>query len=167
MCARDVARGPGGGATTGEEPPARRGQEVEGDAAMPVELRRDLTKNRLYLTLTGLVLDGELGEGVDRLVRLAQGMRPGLTVLTDLSACRPLSQRGVAEVRRGALALMQRGLRATARVVPQPTVASLQFQRVSGEAGYAAFIATTRLDAERLLDEDVRSAAEFSVSRLA
>ncbi|MCI0571035.1 MAG: hypothetical protein L0Y66_09795 [Myxococcaceae bacterium] len=123
---------------------------------MPVLLRTDIQKNRAYLTLAGLVADEELRQGVDQYIAQLGTLRPGFTTVTDLSSCRPLSQTGVAEVRRAAQACVGRGIQATARVVQQTTVAMLQFQRVSREEGYTAFTVPSLMEAERLLDEEVR-----------
>lgn len=126
---------------------------------MPIHLRADPALNRAYLSLTGLVGDAELRDGLERYITLVSGLSPGFTTVTELAGCRPLSQEGVAQVRRAARACVERGIRAAARVVSQTTVAMQQFQRVSHEEGHPAFTVATLEEAERMLDAAVGSAS--------
>jgi hypothetical protein len=125
---------------------------------MPVELRKDPAKNRMYITLSGLVSDEEARVGTDQLVELVRTLRSGFTAVTDLSTCRPLGQLALVEVRRAAHACREHGLLAAARVAPRTSVVHIQLQRVSTEEGYTTFTVTSVAEAERLLDEEVRAA---------
>lgn len=121
---------------------------------MPYELRVDQTKNRMYLTLIGAFTDAEVPEVAARCIEALSSLKPGFTIVTDISRCQPLSQFGVQEVRRVAeIGLKKYGMRTTARVVGASAIAKLQFRRVNREAGFESYFATSVAEADALLDE--------------
>ena len=122
---------------------------------MPFDLRIDRQKNRLYIKIWGLIEDEELRAGAGRTIKSMESLRPGFTIVNDISECRPLSQEGVEEVRRVAEMGVKHGMRAVARVVGASTITRLQFKRVSREAGYDAYTAASLAEAEAMLDESV------------
>ncbi len=117
-------------------------------------IRIDESKNRFYLTLSGLFSDAEVHEVVEHVIAELKKMKPGFTILTDISQFRPLTQQGVHEAQRVGDVVRQVGGKASARVVAaSASVAAIQLGRVNEAGGYRAFTCRTVEEAERLLDE--------------
>jgi hypothetical protein len=119
---------------------------------MAIQLHLDEQKNRLYLTLTGLMTDAEMRVAADQTIEVVKKLRKGFTVLNDISQFRPMTKDGVNEVARVGVFCAQHGMRATARVVGISPTAHQQFQRVAKENGYTAYTAQSVEEAEALLD---------------
>jgi hypothetical protein len=120
---------------------------------MPHELTKDLAKNRLYLRLEGLAEDDEVKRTADAVIAAMQEMRRGFTVVTDITDFRPVTQAGVEQLRRISEEGLRLGMQATARVVGKSLMVSQQFSRVDRDAGYVTYTASSREEADRLLDE--------------
>lgn len=134
---------------------------------MSIEIRVDSRRSRLYVTFTGLAADEEVRAAADRFIAAAGQLKPGFTAVTDLSDSRPLSQAGVAEVKRAVEGGVKLGMRAVARVLHHSTVVSFQFSRVSTEFGYPVFTVTSLADADRLLDAEMQTPTRVTRSAIA
>jgi hypothetical protein len=122
---------------------------------MPFEIRTDLKKNRLYVTLSGLMEDAEVTLAADATIEAVKKMMPGFAVVNDISKFRPLSQGGVQEAKRAGEFAHKMGMVATVRVVGASATVHNQFERASREGGYTAhtYTAQSLAQAEELLDK--------------
>jgi hypothetical protein len=119
---------------------------------MAITLRVDDKRNRLYLALTGLMTDEEMRVAADQTIEMVKKLKPGFTVITDISQFRPMTKLGVDEVKRVGVFCAQQGMKATVRIVGISPTALQQFQRVAKENGYTAYTAQSVSEAEGLLD---------------
>jgi hypothetical protein len=119
---------------------------------MPYTLKTDTQKNRLYLTLSGLMNDDETKKAADACIEAMKKLRPGFKVVNDISQFRPLTKEGVGHVKRVGELAVKLGMTATVRVMGISPTALHQFQRVSKEAGYTAYTAQSLEEAEAMLD---------------
>jgi hypothetical protein len=119
---------------------------------MPFTIRVDHDKNRMYLTLTGLMEDEETRAAADASIDAFKTLKPGFFVINDISNFRPLTKEGVAHVQRAGEVARKLGMRATVRVVGISPTAHAQFQRAAKQGGYTAYMAQSVEEAEKLLD---------------
>jgi hypothetical protein len=119
---------------------------------MAFSIRYDEGKQRLYLVLSGLMSDDDAREAGEQTIEMVKKLPQGFSIVTDISEFRPLSQVGVAHVRRAAEFCAKCGMKATARVVGISPTALQQFQRIAKEGNYTAYTARTVAEAEALLD---------------
>src|SRR5690349_19242184 len=119
---------------------------------MGITLRLEEKKNRLYVTLAGLMSDEEMKAAADQTIEQVKKLRKGFTILTDISKFRPMTKQGVEEVKRVGLFCAANGMKATARVIGISPTAHQQFQRVAKENGYTAYTATSVDEAESMLE---------------
>jgi hypothetical protein len=122
------------------------------ESRLPFTIKIDHQKNRLYVKLVGLLGGEEMLEGSRQTIKAMESLKPGFTIITDISECRPLSQEGFQEIRRVAETGLKLGMRISARVVGPSTITRLQFKRMSREAGYDSYNAASLEEAEAMLD---------------
>ena len=116
------------------------------------DVRADVSKNRLYIVLSGFFPDEEMGGVADRVISEASKLKPGFDVINDVSNFKPTSPRGADEIKRGQTFLQQHGLRRLIRVSGDAVLAAAQFDRQAKASGYTADTAVTVAEAERMLD---------------
>jgi hypothetical protein len=121
-------------------------------SAMPYDLRIDLAKNRLYLTLTGLMDDEETRIAADACIEAFKKLKPGFGVVNDISAFRPLTKAGVAHVQRAGEVAVKLGITASVRVTGVSPTAHQQFERAAKSGGMTTYTARNVAEAEALLD---------------
>ena len=119
---------------------------------MPFTIRLDEAKNRMYLTLTGLMTDEETKVAADAAIEGFKKLKPGFCVINDISKFRPLTKEGVAHVKRAGEAAAALKMRATVRIVGISPTALQQFQRAAKEGAYTAYTAQSMEEAEAMLD---------------
>ncbi len=115
-------------------------------------VRVDFVKNRVYLTLAGLMSDEEAAEAADKTIAAFRTLTAPFTCVTDISAFKPLTQKGVSQATRAGEIGRALGMRATVRVLGPSAVVAQQFQRASHTGGYSSHTARTVEEAEALLD---------------
>jgi len=116
-------------------------------------VRADVRKNRLYITFVGFFSDDYMREACDRVIAEAGSLRPGFSIITDISQCKPATQRGAETIRRTQEHLAAHGVGRVVRVVaPDNVIIKFQFQR-RGQGYYKADTANSLAEAERMLDE--------------
>ena len=121
----------------------------------------DRGKNRLYLTLEGMLDPETADQHVEDMLDVAEELEPGFDMVNDISAFKPLSQETTDAIERGKAGLTDMGVSAVVRVVGDSVVSKMQFDRVGTESeGYHVATAETREQAEALLDEFRRQAEE-------
>jgi hypothetical protein len=114
------------------------------------DVRADLKKNRLYLTIRDVA--DEEAEGVLREISLAVSrLVKGFTVLTDLTGYKPMSQETARGIRRAQQILMRGGAACAVRVT-RSAVIEMQFARRAKSVGYMAKTVGTVEEGERVLD---------------
>jgi hypothetical protein len=115
-------------------------------------LKVDEERNRLYLTLTGLMTDDETRIAADACIEAVKKLRPGFHIINDISQFRPLTKEGVTHVKRAGEFCAKSGMKATVRVVGISPTVHQQFQRAARESGYTAYTAQSVEEAEAMLD---------------
>jgi hypothetical protein len=116
-------------------------------------LRVDVSRNRLYLTLSGLMNDAEIREAADACIEAVKKLSPGFYVVNDISNFRPLTKDGVAHVKRAGEFCAKQGMKASVRIVGISPTAHQQFQRAAKEGGYTTYTAQSLQEAEAMLAE--------------
>jgi MFS superfamily sulfate permease-like transporter len=111
----------------------------------------DPGKNRLYLTLSGYMALPEIQEAAAALDREVHKLRPGFSVIHDVSTFRPANDEGADVIAAAQKAVAARGMRMVVRVITAES-ARLPMERSSQEAWYKALVAEDRTEADRLLD---------------
>jgi hypothetical protein len=120
---------------------------------MPWETRIDRPRNYYLMRLWGLLSDDECraaSEHVIAEVRLQ--MLPGWSLISDISACKPLSKEGTLIVRQSGAAVAKMGMKHVIRIVGASAVAAMQFKRET-QGTYEANVVASLADAEALLDK--------------
>lgn len=115
------------------------------------EITVDGERNRLYLTLAGLLDEGTAEAHVEDLLAAADGLEPGFDMVNDISEFTPMTDAATATIERGKHGLAERGVSAVVRVTGESVVGKMQFSRV-GEEAYHVATAETVAEAEDLLD---------------
>lgn len=117
------------------------------------EVSIDRSRNRLYLTLEG-VLDEETAEAhVEEMLEMAEELGPGFDMVNDISEFKPMTQGATETIERGKRGLEARGVSAVVRVTGESVVGKMQFERVGDDdEGYHVATAETVEEAEELLD---------------
>jgi hypothetical protein len=111
----------------------------------------DLAKNRLVITLVGLLSDEETRLAVDAVLAEAKRLRPPFDLINDMSNLRPISQVGLAEIRRAMTSLAEMGLRQVVRVTGVSSVVQLQFKRET-QGAYPVELVPSLAEAHAFLD---------------
>lgn len=119
-----------------------------------LEVRSDIFKNRLYVTLDGYFTDDETKEAADRVIQETKKLKPGFDVINDISRFKPASPNGAEDIRRVTQYFADHGLRRAIRIAPSSYFTANQFARISRETGYNAEIAASTNEAERMLDKN-------------
>jgi hypothetical protein len=114
-------------------------------------VRAHVGKNCLYVTLVGRVDEAHAGELVPLAVREMERLRPGFHIMSDVAYADVLSEPILEQVRRVMRAAQERGLGGVVRVVGRGVRVALQLERTSRQLGYAAHLAFSHEEAERLL----------------
>ncbi len=115
------------------------------------EIRADIRKNRLYVTLRGFFNEADAKEMADKAIQEIKKLKPGFDVINDISNFKPGSQQSTEELKRAAIFMQQHGADRMIRVVPATTIGSMQFARNSGTVGYDVDIASSVEEAEEML----------------
>ena len=119
-------------------------------------IRYDERKNRLYVELKGTISEDEALALIRKTQDvLEQHLRPGLSVINDLSDALPLPANVAAYISQGQSAIDAKHPSKVIRVVKN-IVSAVQFKRTHQEAhiGYSVIQVTSLEEAERLLDQE-------------
>lgn len=120
--------------------------------ANKIDIRADVSRNRLYLVLGGFFQDDEVKQASDKCIAEATRLKPGFGVVNDISEFKPATPQGAEEIKRSQVFVKQHGVGRVIRVVGQASLTQSQFDRQSKDAGYQAEVAATVADADRMLD---------------
>jgi hypothetical protein len=122
------------------------------------EIRSNLNKNRLYITVRGKLDVNEGKMFVNSALQEAKKLRPGFGTISDISEFIPASEEVRLLVQEGMNSLKSMGVGPVVRVVKQENaVVANQWQRSSRAAGYTADQAASQEEAEKKLDALVLS----------
>jgi hypothetical protein len=116
------------------------------------ETRIDRNRNYYLMRLWGLMTDDECRAVAARvLAEIPHQMKPGFTLISDISELKPLTKEGTVIVRDSGAAVAKMGVKHTIRIVGASAVAAMQFKRETKTA-YEANIVASLAEAEALLD---------------
>lgn len=125
------------------------------------EVRVDGAKNRLFMTLEGMLDEEMAGEVVEELAEAVERLEPGFDVVNDISSFKPMSQDATDSIERGKRVVAGAGVSAVARVVGDSVIGKMQFDRVEpGDVTYHVTTAESVAQAEAFLDEFRRQRGE-------
>jgi hypothetical protein len=116
------------------------------------EVKADVVRNRLYVTLKGFSDDDEARQNAKRVVAEIAKLRPGFSVVSDISELKARTSGGTRGLEETIEAYRRHGVGRVVRVVGKEVVGKMQFDRVSREAGLRVDYVATLAEAERLLD---------------
>jgi hypothetical protein len=120
------------------------------------DIRADVGKNRLYVTLRGFFSPEESKIAADLVIDCAKKLKPGFDCITDLTTHKPGSETGIAETKRGQAFIIKHGLRRVVRIVTTSYLSKLQFERTGKEVGFPQgidYAVTSVEEAEKILDQ--------------
>ncbi len=120
-------------------------------------IRADRTKNRLYVILKGFFTEEQSHEALQTTLAELKKMKPGFSVITDISEFKPATQEVLERMQNGQKAIAASGVQRIVRVVDRKFITGqLQFLR-QGKQIYQGqqevVMAPSLEEAERLLDE--------------
>lgn len=118
---------------------------------MPVEIRVNVTKNLLYITLHGYINEPEAVESTNKFIEGIQKLRPGFVVVSDIRTFKPGTPRAAEEFVRGQLACKEHGMKCIIRIVGDNVLGKMQVQRTTTETGVPSHTVASPEEAERLL----------------
>ena len=119
----------------------------------PNEVRVDLAKNRLYLTLRGTWTDESSVTVTEIVKQRAKALRPGFSIINDISQMKAASPNAAAIIKACQEWLSAHGAKRVIRVIdPSNMISGMQFRRASQEV-YRADVAGSVREAEEMLRE--------------
>ena len=112
----------------------------------------DAAKNRLYLVFQGTIPDDMAKSAAERVIEEARHLRPGFSVVNDLSQAQPAGPWGAAEIKRVQAFLGYMGIERIIRILPEVDdgVAD-QFEKTAGKYP-TALTAGSIEEADAILD---------------
>jgi hypothetical protein len=142
--------------------------EITLQGAMPMKVKVDLARNRLYLEISGGLSKRELEKLYTEVRFCVADLQPGFNVIADYSESNLIQLTGISIYRRLMNYLIRSGVAEVARVVDGKSLLFKQVQNLSSRiCGYKPFYAQSREEAERILDESMkRSGLRFHYSEL-
>lgn len=93
-------------------------------------IKADLSKNLLVLSLEGFMNDQEIRETSTEVINEAKKLKPGFSVINDISKMKPATQTGVEDITKAQAAVLKMGVGKVIRIVDNP-VSKMQFQRTA------------------------------------
>jgi hypothetical protein len=118
--------------------------------ANKMDIRADVTKNRLYLILSGFFEDPEMTAVADKCIAEVKKLKPGFDIINDISQCKSASDKGIMELLRAQTFIKQSGVNKVVRITGD-IITQAQFNRQAKEAGYSAETAASIAEAEKIL----------------
>ena len=117
------------------------------------DVRADLDKNRIYITVGKLADEAEMQSIVDEVRAECRKLRKGFTCLTDLRNYEFQDEKFEVYIKLSQKELVDAGMSKVVRVHrPTGLLGHYQFDNVSFEVGYHAQNATSIAEAEQILD---------------
>jgi len=119
------------------------------------QLKTDLARNRLYITLKGRITLEESEQAAREVIAAIKTLNPGFDVITDISELEPATKNEAEVVAGVQKVLIGHNVNRVARVVGKElkaTVGKIQFERASRQTQIATENFDTLEDAERYLD---------------
>jgi hypothetical protein len=115
------------------------------------ETKAHADENYLYFCLKGLMYRAEAEEAVAAIVAEGTKLKPGFTVINDISEARPSSPDIAEVIKKAQTALFSMGATKLIRVVANATKMQLARMQRESSAAYETHIATSLEDALDLL----------------
>jgi hypothetical protein len=116
------------------------------------DIQAKVAINRLYLSLRGSMSDDEAKEVADRVIQEIRKLRPGFTIINDISELKPASPAATEHLRRAQEASVRQGCGRVIRVVGSQAITQMQWSRTLKAAHHGgAETASTVEEAERML----------------
>ncbi len=118
------------------------------------DIRADLDKNRIYITIGKLEDETEMKQIVAEVKSECRKLKRGFTCLTDLRNYEFQDERFEDYVRKAQKTLLDTGMSGVVRVRRKTgAIAHIQFDNVSSDLGYHAENVTSIEDGEKFLDQ--------------
>ena len=116
-----------------------------------LDVRSDLGRNRLYVTLSGFLTDREMEEGIARVIAELPRMKPGFVMVSNIADLKPTTPNGAKTLAKAMEAYKQHRIARIVRIIGKEVLGKMQFQRVAQEAGVPVDYVHSAADAEALL----------------
>ena len=102
------------------------------------EINIDTNKNVAFLKLVGFMEESEATEAADALIANLKKLKPGCTLVNDISEFKATSEESAKQIKRGQAAVFEIGVKRVIRVVGKAAISQMQFNRVQreGDADY-------------------------------
>ena len=119
-----------------------------------LEVKVDLLKNRLYITI-GRIQRNKVKNSSDIVEKAVAKLEPGFTCLSRIIDARDIDQNDIEEIKKIQMMLAKSGMAKAVRVGVEN--GKLLLNRVGKDTEYIASDATTLEEAEKMLDEWVNN----------
>jgi hypothetical protein len=123
-----------------------------------IDVRTEISKNRMYIVLDGFLSDDEAKQMADALVAAGKKLMPGFTIINDIRELKPLTPAGLDHLQKAQSVLRNQGVKRVIRVVdPKNITTKMQFARLGRDAYQDSKVqnfTSTVKEAEKLLDAD-------------
>ena len=118
------------------------------------EVKIDLKRNRLYMTMKGFFKEEEAKEMADDVIAEVKKLKPGYTIINDISECKPAQQEAFLQLKRSHEFVAEHGAKRIIRVLGNP-ISAMQFRRAQREAQTDLEIVevTSLQEAEQIINE--------------
>jgi len=116
-------------------------------------VRADIEKNRLYITIGSVTEENEMMAAIQEIELVVQGLRKGFDCITDLREYEILIDENEKFIYQAQRILTESGMSRVVRVIKKfGSLGHFQFDKLSKEVGYHAKNVNSIEEAEKLLD---------------
>ncbi|MCP4107868.1 MAG: hypothetical protein GY749_20375 [Desulfobacteraceae bacterium] len=100
------------------------------------DIKADVNKNCLFITLKGFLKDDEMKQAADSVIKEAGKLKKGFTVINNISESSPTSKKGAEEIQKAQQALSKHGVKKVIRVCdPDNVLSKWQFEKTQKDSG--------------------------------
>lgn len=114
------------------------------------DVKTDTAANRIYVTLRGFSSDQEMEQHVTRVSAEVRRLKPGFTMISDISQMRPATPNGTRMLQDIMLLYKKHGIARLVRIVGDDVIAKGQFNRLAKEAGIPVHYVSSLDEAEKI-----------------
>lgn len=115
-------------------------------------VRIDSNKNRLYVELKGALSEGQILSAVDDVIGGVARLKPGFSVVTDLSTFRPATSKGAEDIKQAQAFVARQPVGRIIHVTGPSDPVELPVNRIGRAGVFAPETAASLSEAEALLE---------------
>ncbi len=118
-----------------------------------IRIRKDMSKNRIYIKLDGFFQDEEVKSACEQILNAVKSLAPGFDIINDISEFKPASPKATEYIAHLQEEVIKLHVGKIVRVIERNVLSKMQLTRTSHKAsGYHAHNMATMQEAEEFLD---------------